>query len=82
MEVLVEIARHQYDYIGDYIETVKMYTHQAATLEDKPRVNAQGIEFWTTLAEVEKMRLKQGQSIGGYIQMYLTDNLELILKCL
>jgi len=60
MQCLVEIGRQEYNMLGGYIERICQVTSHVAK-SDTSEVGSQGIEFWTTIAEVEIARLeKQG----------------------
>ena len=64
MQCLVEIARQEYALMGHYIDRLSEVSANAAKL-DAREVGCQGIELWTTLAEVEYARLvKQGQILN------------------
>lgn len=52
MQTLVEIAHLQYDSVEFYLKQIAMVTANAAN-NDEQSVGLQGIEFWTTLTEVE-----------------------------
>lgn len=60
MQCLVEIARQEYELMGAYIARLSQVTAHVAK-NDAAEVGSQGIELWTTIAEVEIARLeKQG----------------------
>jgi importin subunit beta-1 len=50
-------------------------------LQDEEQVGAQGLEFWTSLAEVEIKKLKKGGQIVGYINQCNTQLVSLLLQC-
>lgn len=56
MQTIVEIGRQEYDSIQYYFQNICEVTANAAK-SDIEKVGAQGIEFWTSLAEEEYARL-------------------------
>ena len=62
MQCLVELGRQEYEYIKFYFATIADVTAKAARTDDY-KVGAQGIEFWTSLAEEEIYRQRKGQPI-------------------
>jgi len=66
MQSLVEIARQEYDQMMNYLQKIYEVTERAA-IHDDAKVGCQGIEFWTTLAEVEAGRIEKGGNSMGYI---------------
>lgn len=59
MQCLVEVGRQEYIYVNQYFPKIADVTSKAA-LHDDSKVGAQGIEFWTTLAEEELARERKG----------------------
>lgn len=57
MLCLVELVRLEYENLGFYFVKIADIT-AASTQSEDPKVGAQGIEFWTSLAEEEIYRLK------------------------
>lgn len=53
-----------------------------AAKHDDEKVGAQGIEFWTSLAEEEQRRKKIGGYVVGYVEQCHTDLLSLLLECI
>ncbi len=66
MQTLVEIGRQEYESIEFYFPTICTVT-AAAAKNDEQSVGAQGIEFWTSLAEEELSRKKKNGNMKGYI---------------
>jgi hypothetical protein len=66
MQTLVEIGRQEYEAIQYYFAKICEVTANAAKSDDE-KVGAQGIEFWTSLAEEEQRRKKVGGHVVGYI---------------
>jgi hypothetical protein len=58
MQTLVEIARQEYDSVEFFFDQVCSVTANAARGDDE-KLGAQGIEFWTSLAEEELSRRKK-----------------------
>jgi len=57
MQILVEIGRQEYESVEFYFTKICEVTANAAK-KDEEKVGAQGIEFWTSLAEEEIRRQK------------------------
>jgi hypothetical protein len=51
-----------------------------AAREDDEKVGAQGIEFWTSLAEEELRRRKLNSHVKGYIAQASTDLISLLIE--
>jgi importin subunit beta-1 len=66
MQTLVEIGRQEYESIEFYFPKICTVTALAAK-SDEQTVGAQGIEFWTSLAEEELSRTKKNGHLKGYI---------------
>ena len=66
MQTLNEIGRQEYESIEFYFTKICEVTASAAK-SDEQGVGAQGIEFWTSLAEEELRRKKKGGLVKGYI---------------
>jgi len=66
MQTLNEIARQEYESIEFYFPKICDVTAKAAKNDEKD-VGAQGIEFWTSLAE-EEIRRKQ---LNGLVKNYI-----------
>lgn len=56
-------------------------TSSAARGEDE-KVGAQGIEFWTSLAEEEHSRMKKNGNVKGYINKCASMLLTLLIECI
>ena len=69
MQCLVEICRQEYNMLGSYIEKLCQVTSHVAR-NDASEVGSQGIEFWTTLAEVEIARLEKQGSTLNFVATY------------
>ena len=50
----------------NFLQKISEVTERAATQDDQ-KVGCQGIEFWTTLAEVEISRIEKGANTMNYI---------------
>lgn len=81
MQCLVEVGRQEYNYVQHYFQKIAEVTSKSA-LHDESRVGAQGIEFWTTLAEEELNRERKGSSVLNYIKTCKDDLLQLLLNCI
>lgn len=79
MQILVELARLQYENIEFYFQKIAIATNFAAN-NDEQSVGAQGIEFWTTLTEEEIYREKKGLPIKNYIRNNCNDLVNLMLQ--
>ncbi len=67
MQVLVELARSEYDTLHFSLQRITECT--ALVIEkDAGNVGAQAIEFWTSLADEELYRRKHGQPVANYIE--------------
>jgi hypothetical protein len=78
---LVEIARQEYDSVEFFYPQVCSITSEAARGEDE-KVGAQGIEFWTSIAEEEHSRKKKGGLVKGYIAQSSSSLISLLLECI
>lgn len=78
MQTLVELCHLQYDFIELYYQKIAYITALAAN-KDESAVGLQGIEFWTTLTEVEIEREKKGQATKQYIRNSSADLISLML---
>lgn len=67
MQTLVEVGRQEYESVQYYFTQICEATAKAAKL-DTEKVGAQGIEFWTSLAEEEMSRIKRNAFVKGYIE--------------
>ena len=81
MQTLVEIARQEYDSVEFYFQQCKQITSNAALGEDE-KLGAQGIEFWTSLAEEECTRLKKNAYCKNYIAAIKDDLIALLIQCI
>jgi len=81
MQTLVEVGRQEYDSVQFYFEKICEITAFAARNDDE-KVGAQGIEFWTSLAEEEIRRRKINGNVIGYIARSATALVGLLLECL
>lgn len=81
MQCLVEVARLEYNYIQHYFHKIAEVTSKAA-LHDEQNVGAQGLEFWTALAEEELIRERKGANVMNYIKNCKDDLLQLLLNCI
>lgn len=79
MQVLVEVGRQEYEYVEYYFPQIAQVTAYVAN-NDESKVGAQGIEFWTTLAEEELSRLKQNRLCKNYIHNCKSDLIALLLN--
>lgn len=79
MQILVELARLQYENIELYFKKIAIATNFVAN-NDEQSVGAQGIEFWTTLTEEEIYREKKGLPIKNYIRNNCNDLVNLMLQ--
>lgn len=79
MQCLVEIGRQEYNMLGSYIERICQITRHAARA-DSSEVGSQGIEFWTTIAEVEIARLEKNGQILNFIATYKDFLIQLLLE--
>lgn len=79
MQCLVEIGRQEYEHMGAYINQIAELTRQVA-FNDDMRVGTQGIEFWTTVAEVEYARVEKGGQILGFVSSFKDFLLEMLLQ--
>ena len=66
MQSLVEIARQEYDTMGQYLQQIFKITSERVVSDDM-KVGCQSIEFWTTIGEVEAARLEKGANIHNFI---------------
>ena len=46
------------------------------------KVGAQGIEFWTSLAEEEKSRIQKGHFCKGYVLQSCCELVSLLIECI
>jgi hypothetical protein len=67
MQTLVEIGRQEYESIEFYFTKVCELTALAARSKND-LLGAQGLEFWTSLAEEEIKRAKKGGFVKKYIE--------------
>jgi hypothetical protein len=67
MQILVEVGRQEYEYVKYYFQKICEVTALAAK-SDSEKLGAQGIEFWTSLAEEESHRIKKNAFVNNYIQ--------------
>ena len=66
MQILVEIARQEYESIEFFFAQLCNIAADGARGEDE-KLGVQGIEFWTSIAEEEIARTKKGSLVKGYI---------------
>lgn len=81
MQTLVEIGRQEYDCVEFYFQKIAEVTAITAK-SDSEKVGAQGIEFWTSLAEEEMRRKKIGGNVKNYIEKCHTELIELLVECI
>lgn len=81
MQTLVEIARQEYEAVEFFFDQVCTITSKAAKSADE-KFGAQGIEFWTSLAEEEHARSKKHQPVKNYIAKVGTMLVELLIQCI
>ena len=81
MQCLVEIGRQEYNMMGPYIEKMCQVTQHVAK-NDQSEVGSQGIEFWTTIAEVEIARVEKQGQILNFIATYKDFLIQLLLECI
>lgn len=79
MQTLVEIGRQEYEYIENYFTKICEVTAYAAKT-DEQTVGAQGIEFWTSLAEEELRRTQKNGLVKNYIATCNTDLVDLLVQ--
>lgn len=60
MQCLVIVAKEQYQHVQHYFQQLQQVTANAAE-KDQEKVGAQGIEFWTGLAEEEQFKKERGE---------------------
>ncbi len=66
MQILVEFGKQEYEQVEFYFEKLCLITAEAARGHDE-KLGAQGIEFWTSLAEEETARKKRNAPVKNYI---------------
>lgn len=81
MQCLVEIGRQEYEKMGAYMARLSQITAQVAK-HDASEVGSQGIEFWTTIAEVEIARLEKQGQILNLVAQYKDFLMTLLLECI
>jgi hypothetical protein len=81
MQILVEIARQEYDQLEYFYAQVCSITAEAARGPDE-KVGAQGIEVWTSIAEEEHSRKKKGGVVKGYVAQSSAQLIILLLECI
>lgn len=79
MQSLVEVGKQEYEFVTHYFAKIAEVTSNAA-LHDDGKVGAQGIEFWTTLAEEELLRERKGAHLMNYIKNCEGDLISLLLN--
>lgn len=79
MQCLVEVGKQEYISVTHYFAKIAEVTSKAA-LHDEGKVGAQGIEFWTTLAEEELSRERKGAHVMNYIKNCKDDLIQLLLS--
>jgi len=80
MQTLNELARQEYESIQFYFGKICEVTAHAAKNDEK-EVGAQGIEFWTSLAEEELRRKNKRGSVNDYIMQCHAQLIELLVEC-
>ncbi|CDW87040.1 importin subunit beta-1-like [Stylonychia lemnae] len=81
MQTLVEVGRQEYEFIKFYFQKICEVTALAAK-SDLERLGAQGIEFWTSLAEEEAQRIKKNAFVNNYIQQCCQQLAHLLIECI
>ena len=81
MQTLVEVARLEYEAVDYYFPQIAQITSDGAKGEDE-KLGAQGIEFWTSLAEEEQARIRKNGHVKGYISRCATDLINLLITCI
>ena len=82
MQSLVEIARQEYESVEFFFQQVCQITADCARGEDE-KVGAQGLEFWTSIAEEEISRTRKGTGIvKNYIKQCCEQLLGLLIECI
>lgn len=81
MQCLVEIGRQEYNSMGGYIEWISQVTSHVAK-NDSSEVGSQGIEFWTTIAEVELARIEKQGQVHNFVATYKDFLIQLLLECI
>lgn len=81
MQTLVEIARQEYEAVEFFFDQLCAITAEAANGPDE-KVGAQGIEFWTSLAEEEYSRFKKNGLVKGYINRCCSQLIGLLINCI
>ena len=66
MQIVVELARQEYENIQHYFAKFCDLTANAAK-NDEESIGALALEFWTSLAEEEQMRIKKNYFVRNYI---------------
>ena len=79
MQCLVEIGRQEYNMMVNYIDKICQVTSYVAK-NDESQVGSQGIEFWTTIAEVELARLEKKGQIHNFTHTYKDFLIQLLLE--
>lgn len=81
MQTLVEVGRQEYEYVENYFTQISTATAKAAR-SDSEKVGAQGIEFWTSLAEEEYERKRKNGFVKDYIAKCGTELVNLLIECI
>ncbi len=81
MQTLVELGKQEYEYIEFYFSRICEVTSHCAKNDDE-KVGAQGIEFWTSLAEEELSKLKKGLPCKNYIHQCYKELTDLLIVCI
>lgn len=80
MQVLIELARQEYEIINHYFKELCEITAKSAKSDDE-RVGALALEFWTSLAEEEYHRIQKNKFVMNYIQRCGQQLTLLLLEC-
>lgn len=80
MQTLVEVGRQEYESVHHYLEPIFLATANAART-DSEKVGAQGIEFWTSLAEEEFARSQRNAHVQEYVKRCSSHLIKLLIEC-
>ena len=81
MQIFVEIAKKEYDIVEFYLQLFLEATSYCAKSDDE-KIGTQAIEFWTSLAEEEYLRVKKNGHNKNYIAQVTSLLLSLLLECI
>lgn len=81
MQSLARIAQLYYEKLKPYMQALFSVTFEAVRKDDEV-VGLQGIEFWSTICDVELELLESQASHEGYVKGVLTPLVQLLTECL